>query len=100
MSSRTCYGIHCLTHSKLRLTYLANNPRPKTIDCRLRGNDESVPKLAVDGSNLFGLIVILLLARRIKALLQKRSFLKVVRMMTQEQKQYLTNSGLMIEKRY
>jgi hypothetical protein len=34
---------------------------------------------------LFGLIVILLLARRINALLQKRSSLKVVRMMTQEQ---------------
>jgi hypothetical protein len=34
-----------------------------------------VPKLAVEGSNSFGLIVILLLARRIKALLQKRSFL-------------------------
>jgi hypothetical protein len=35
---------------------------------------------------LFGLIVILLLARRINALLQKRSFLEVERMMTQEQK--------------
>jgi hypothetical protein len=35
---------------------------------------------------LFGLIVILLLARSIKALLQKRSFLEVERMMTQEQK--------------
>jgi hypothetical protein len=35
---------------------------------------------------LFGLIVILLLARRIKALLQKRSSLKVVRMIDQEQK--------------
>ena len=56
--------------------------------------------VTLEGSNFFGLIVILLLARRIKALLQKRSFLKVVRMMTQEQKQYLTNSGLMIEKRY
>jgi hypothetical protein len=46
----------------------------------------NVPKLAVEGSNLFGLIVILLLARRIKALLQKRSSLKVVRMIDQEQK--------------
>ena len=56
--------------------------------------------VTLEGLIFFGLIVILLLARRIKALLQKRSFLKVVRMMTQEQKQYLTNSGLMIEKRY
>ena len=43
----------------------------------------------LEGSNLFGLIVILLLARRIKALLQKRSSLKVVRVMTQEQKRSL-----------
>jgi hypothetical protein len=38
---------------------------------------------------LFGLIVILLLARKIKALLQKRSSLKVVRMIDQEQKRSL-----------
>jgi hypothetical protein len=54
--------------------------------------DLVVPKLAVEGSNFFGLIVILLLARKIKALLQKRSSLKVVRMMTQEQKRsFLTD---------
>jgi hypothetical protein len=51
--------------------------------------DLVVPKLAVEGSNSFGLIVILLLARRIKALLQKRSSLKVVRMLVQEQKRSL-----------
>jgi hypothetical protein len=48
--------------------------------------DLAVPKLAVEGSNSFGLIVILLLARSIKALLQKRSSLKVLRMLVQEQK--------------
>jgi hypothetical protein len=48
--------------------------------------------VTLEGSNFFGLIVILLLARRIKALLQKRSSLKVVRMMTQEQKRsFLTD---------
>jgi hypothetical protein len=52
--------------------------------------DLVVPKLAVEGSNFFGLIVILLLARKIKALLQKRSFLEVERMMTQEQKRTLS----------
>jgi hypothetical protein len=51
--------------------------------------DLVVPKLAVEGSNSFGLIVILLLARRIKALLQKRSSLKVVSMIDQEQKRSL-----------
>ena len=48
-----------------------------------------VPLVTLEGSNFFGLIVILLLARRIKALLQKRSSLKVVRVMTQEQKRSL-----------
>jgi hypothetical protein len=45
--------------------------------------------VTLEGSNFFGLIVILLLARRIKALLQKRSSLKVVRMIDQEQKRSL-----------
>mgnify|MGYP003671076944 FL=1 len=42
----------------------------------------SVPKLAVEGSNLFGLIVILLLARRIKGLLSKASSFKLLETVT------------------
>jgi hypothetical protein len=45
---------------------------------------------------LFGLIVILLLARRIKALLQKRSSLKVVRMINQEQKRSLLDARMIL----
>ena len=74
-SFRIHYGIHCLSSSRRRGFNLPDNSTTKTMDCRLRVNDECVPKLAVEGSNLFGLNAILLLARRIKALLQKRSFL-------------------------